>query len=212
MKRTLAIAAMVAGMASVAGAQIIRPVSVVRHTAFTSLSVGWLQMDQPICDPNDNACWSFGDGPQYRASFELPMGPAATIGVSYSNAQLPLRWADTPPNTANCTVCDANAEMNQIMGVVHLGSSGTFQQVIDLSVGATQFGNFKTTSGTPLGTGKRATDFSFSVAYGFGYSINRSLLLTFQQEFGLVVHQRVSGSAHNSAQQQVLRLGLRLGM
>jgi hypothetical protein len=211
MKRTVLAVAMLGGLAASLDAQIIRPASVSRHAAFASLSAGWLQT-QAICDPASNACWTFGGAPQYRASLEFPISAATTLGISYANARLPLRWADTPPNTANCTVCDANADMNQILGVLHLGSGGAFQQVIDISAGATQFANFKTTNGTPLGTGKPVTDFSFAIAFGLGIRMSPNLILTMQQEYGLVVHKRVAGSANSSAQQQVLRLGLRLGL
>ena len=211
MTRILTATAMIVGLTASAGAQIIRPTNVRRPSIYTSISAGWLDQ-QPICDPASKACWTFGAGPQYRASLELPVGVATSFGISYANARLPLRWADTPPNTANCTVCDANAEMHQILGLLHLGGGGTFQQVIDVSAGATQFANFKTTNGIPLGTGKPVTDFSFSLAFGFGYSMTRTLQFTLQQEYGLVIHKRVSGSANSSAQQQTLRLGLRLAL
>lgn len=211
MKRTLAAAALIVGLTSSLEAQIIRPTSVSRPSAYASMGAGWLRQ-QAICDPASKACWTFGDGPQYRASIEFPVGIATSLGISYSNARLPLRWADTPPNTANCSVCDANAEMHQVLGVVHLGGGGVFQQVIDLSAGATRFANFKTTSGTTLGTGKPVTDFSFALAFGFGFRVTSNLQATVQQEYGLVVHKRVSGSANSSAQQQTLRVGLRLGL
>lgn len=211
MKRILGAVALTVGITTSADAQIIRPTNISRPEAYTSISAGWLRQ-QPICDPASKACWTFGDGPQYRASIEFPVGVATSLGLAYSNARLPLRWADTPPNTANCAVCDANAEMHQVLGVVHLGGGGVFQQVIDVAVGATRFANFKTTSGTPLGTGKPVTDLSFALAFGFGYSVTRNLQATLQQEYGLVIHKRVAGSTNSSAQQQTLRLGLRLGL
>ena len=211
MKRTLAVAAMLGGLATGAGAQIIRPVVLHRPTAYTSLSVGWMQQ-QSICDPASNACWTFGDGPQYRASIELPVGFSTSLGLSYSTARLPLRWADMPPNTANCTGCDANAEVHQLLGVLHMGGGGAFTQLIDISAGMTQFANFKTTSGTPLGTGKPVNDFSFALAFGFGFNMTRTLQFGLQQEYGLVIHKRVSGSTNSSAQQQTTRVGLRLAL
>ena len=211
MKRILAAAALTLGFTSGLDAQIIRQISVIKHSAYLGLSVGWLNT-QSICDPVSNACWNFGEAPQYRASLEMPLSPATTIGVSYGNAKVPLRWADTPPNTANCTVCDANGEMNQIMGLMHLGGTGAFQQLIDISAGATQFGNFKTTAGVPLGTGKRVTDFTFGIGFGFGIRMSEAWLFTVQQEYGLVIHKRVPGSPSSSAQQQAFRLGLRIGL
>ncbi|HEX7938564.1 MAG TPA: hypothetical protein VF483_06190, partial [Gemmatimonadaceae bacterium] len=76
----------------------------------------------------------------------------------------------------------------------------------------TQFGNFKSTAGVPLGTGKRVTDFTFGIGFGFGIRITESFLFTLQQEYGLLIHKRVAGSQDSSAQQQAFRLGLRIGL
>lgn len=211
MKRAMAAAVMIVALASNATAQIIRPTMVNRPSMYASLSAGYLTQ-QLICDPVNKACWTFGDGPQYRASFEMPISVATSVGISYSHSRLPLRWADTPPNAANCTGCDANAEMHQFLGLIHLGGSGPFTQLIDISAGATRFANFKTTSGTPLGNGKAVTDFSFAVAFGFGVRLTQSVHFTFQQEYGVLFHKRVSGSANSSAQQRTLRAGLRMGL
>jgi hypothetical protein len=213
MNGALSAAVLIAGLAFSAGAQIIRPVNIYRPDAYASLSAGWLSQ-QSICDPESNACWTFGDGAQYRASIELPMGPGTTFGLSYSNARLPLRWSDMPPNTANCggSPCSANAEMHQVLGLLHLGGSGMVTQVIDISAGATRFANFRATDGTPLGTGKPVDDFSFAVAIGIGINLNRTLQFTLQQEYGLVIHKRVPGSTTRGAQQQTIRAGLRMGL
>ncbi len=213
MKRILFAAAMMVGITVSAGAQIIRPTSVYRPGAYTSISAGWVTQ-QAICDPESDACWTFGDGAQYRASIELPLGMATTFGLSYSHANLPLQWADTPPNSANCGggVCPANAEMHQVLGLLHLGGSGMVTQLIDVSAGATRFANFKSTNGTPLGPGRPVTDFSFAVAIGIGFNLNRALQFTLQQEYGLVIHKRVPGSTTRGTQQRTLRAGLRLGL
>jgi opacity protein-like surface antigen len=213
MKGALSAAVLIIGVAYSAGAQIIRPVNIYRPDAYASLSAGWLQQ-QSICDPESNACWTFGDGPQYRASIEKPIGMATTFGLSYSHARLPLRWADTPPNTANCggSPCSANAEMHQVLALLHLGGGGMVTQLVDISAGATRFANFKSESGTPLGPGKPVTDFSFAVAIGLGINLNQMLQFTLQQEYGLVIHKRVPGSTARGAQQQTIRAGLRLGL
>src|SRR5258708_4306246 len=120
MKRTLAVAALIVGLGSHAGAQIIRPTMINRPSAYTSLSIGWLTQ-QLICDPGTAACWNFRDAPQYRASIEVPISPITSLGFVYSNARLPLQWGDSS-STASCSLCEANADMHQFRGVLHVGA------------------------------------------------------------------------------------------
>jgi hypothetical protein len=207
MKRAMTAAVLILGLGSVADAQIIRQRTVTRPSMYTSLSIGWLQQEA-ICDPDSNACWNFSDAAQYRVAFEKPVGPATSFGVSYAHAAVPLLWADT----AACQPCDANSEMHQLLALFHLGGDGPFSQLIDLSAGATRFANFKTTNGTPLGTGKPATDFSFSVSYGFGARISTGLYFTLQQEYAVTFHKRFSGTQSGAAEQRIIRAGLRLAL
>ena len=72
--------------------------------------------------------------------------------------------------------------------------------------------NFRTTTGTQLGTGKAVTDFSFAVSYGFGYNLQSRLQLFLVQEYGVMIHKRQTGNPNNSAQQQTIRVGARLGL
>jgi len=209
MKRTLSTAALLVGLASSAGAQIIRQVRVDRPSAYTSLSVGWLTQ-QVICDPATAACWNFRDAAQYRASIEVPISSITTFGFSYSNARLPLLWGDSS-SSASCSLCEANAEMHTFLGVLHMGSTGAFTQIIDVSAGATRFANFKTTAGAPLGSGKSSTDFTFAIGYGMGIRLATSLYFTLQEDYGIVFHERMPGSQSGAAQQRALRGGLRYG-
>jgi opacity protein-like surface antigen len=208
MKRAMSAAVLIVGLASVASAQIIRPSIVSRPSMYTSLSIG-LFTHQVICDPASNACWNFGDGAQYRAAFEVPISIATTVGLSYAHANLPLLWADT----ASCSSgCDARSEVHQFMALLHLGTTGAFTQMIDISAGATRFANFKTTGGTPLGPGKGVTDFSFGLAYGLGIRLTPTLHFTLQQDYGVVFHKRMPGAASGTAEQRTIRAGLRLAM
>ncbi len=211
MRSLMMVGAALMATAGSAGAQIIRPVSYSRPIAWTSASIGYLEQ-QTICDPGSNACWNFGSAPQYRASIEKPMGDAGTYGLSATFADMPLIWATSSPSLTSCSRCDANVQMTQYFALMHLGAGSGFQQVIDLSAGATIFRGFAQTSGEKLGNGKAVTDFSFAVAYGFGYGVSSRLNLYLVQEYGLVIHKRQPGSSNNSAQQRTLRVGARLAL
>jgi len=211
-KRTLIMVALLGGAAHVAAAQIIKQTLVSRPAGWTSLSVGWTRQ-QPICDPGSKACWNFGGAPQYRGSIELPLGNFSAWGMAVTSSRVPLVWAGTA-SANSCVLCDANVNITQYHGLVRLGTggAGAFQQVVELGAGATQFTNFRTTTGTQLGGSKAVTDFSFAVSYGFGYTVQSRLQLYLAQEYALILHKRATGNPNNSAQQQTLRVGARLAL
>jgi hypothetical protein len=203
--------------ATLAGAQIIdsgtRGIGGRGPIAFTSLSIGWMQQ-QSVCDQDSGACWDFGSAPQWRGTLEFPMGRGAAIGVAATTARVPLIYRGGLLGPNDCSGCDADANITQYFAKLHLGG-GTrgFQQVIDINAGMTVFSNFRTASGgTRLGPGKANSDASFSVGYGFGYGFTERMMVMLVQEYGLVIHERQSGSSNNTAQQTVTRVGLRYGM
>lgn len=205
MKRAMTAAVLIVGLGASMDAQIIQTRVVRRSSSFASFSVGWLQQ-AAFCDPTNDACWTFSDAAQYKASFEKSLGPATSAGISYAHAAVPLFWADN----GSCQPCNANSEIHQVMGVLHMGTEAPFSQLIDISVGATRFANFKTTAGVPLGTGKPVTDFSFAIGYGFGARIATGLYFTLVEEYGVAFNKRDVGARSGAAEQQVLRGGLRM--
>jgi hypothetical protein len=197
--------------ADVARAQIIQSVRRFNPLAWTSLSIGWLQQ-QGLCDPDTSACWDFGSAPQWRASFEFPTGQGASFGVAGTTARVPLIYAGGL-GTGSCVRCDANANVTQIFGQLHLGGGTGFHQVIDISAGATMFSNFRERAGgARLGDGKTKQDFSFSIGYGFGYALSPRTQIMLVQDYGLIIHKRQPGASNNTAQQSNLRVGVRIGL
>ncbi|MEX2154528.1 MAG: hypothetical protein WD825_14395 [Gemmatimonadaceae bacterium] len=198
--------------AELAEAQIIEaPRSLGEPLAWTSLSIGWLR-HQALSDPESGAQWDFGDAPQWRGSLEMPIGRGATIGVAATTARVPLIYNGSLTGMNSCTRCDADANITQYMGNVHIGGGGGFHQVIDLSAGMTVFSNFRRTDGSPLGPGPAVSDFSFAVGYGFGYSFSPRMQIMLLQDYGLVIHKRQSGQSTRTAQQSTLRVGGRFGL
>ena len=197
------------GVVHVADAQIIQSVRRSTPLAWTSLSLGWLQT-QSMYDASSNAGWNFASAPQWRATLEVPSGTGASFGVSGSMARVPLIYSG---NCSLLTNCDAHANISQIFGLVHLGGTVGFHQVIDIGAGATLFSNFREDgTGTRLGTGKTTSDFTFAIGYGFGYGFSPRTSMMVVQDYGLIIHRRQSGSTNNTAQQAVTRLGIRVGL
>lgn len=177
--------------------------------AWVSLGIGWLQQGG-LCDPDSGSCWDFGNAPQWRATLEYPMGRGATIGGAATTARVPLTYA----GAAQCpTACDADANVSQYLGQLHLGGGTGIQQAIDLSAGMTVFTNFRErATGTRLDPAKAVSNFSFSVAYGFAFPIRQNFHLTLSQEYGQIIGKRIAGRSSNSAQQNVTRIGARVGL
>ena len=216
MKRTLilVVGLSVAG-AVLAQAQIIDGSRRSRDPiAWTSLSIGWFHQNG-FCDADSQACWDFASAPQWRGTLGVPLGRGATIGVAASTARVPLIYngfAGGAIATNTCGGCDADANVTQYFGNLHIGNGSGFQQVIDLNAGMTVFSNFRTSSGgTRLG-GKAASNFTFALGYGFGYSFTPRAQIMVLQEYGLVILKRQTGSSNNTAQQTNLRIGFKYGL
>ena len=199
------------GTAVPATAQIIRPSFRTSPSAYVSLGIGWLNQ-QGFCDKSSGDCWDFGSAPQWRASFEFPLGYGGTgWGVVGTLSRVPLQFLGGGLTNA-CAQCDADATVSQIMGLFRASGGQGFHQVIDVAAGAIMFNNFRATDGTKLGSGKTTTHFSGTIAYGFGYGISDRTEFYLEQEYGLIILPRQSGSNNNTAQQQTTRIGLRLGL
>ena len=177
--------------------------------AWTSLSIGWLGHDS-MCDEETDACWDFGGAPQWRGTLEFPMGRGATIGAAATIARVPLIYNGGLTGNS-CVSCDADATVTQYFGNFRIGGGSGFHQIIDLNAGVTVFSNFRSTNGAKLG-GKALTDITVMLGYGFGYSLTPRTQLMLVQDFGLVFHQRQTGSAERTAQQQATRIGVRVGL
>ena len=176
--------------------------------AWASLGIGWLRQGG-LCDPGSNSCWNFGDAVQWRASIEKPIGRGATIGGAATTARVPLLYQ----STGACNGCDADANVSQYLAQLHLGGGTGIQQAIDFTAGATVFSNFRDAStGTRLDPAKAVTNFSFSVAYGFAFPVRPNFHVTLSQEYGQIIGKRMSGVSSNSAQQNITRLGARVGL
>ena len=204
--------AMVTMSAGLARAQIIRPQFNRSPAAYVSLGLGWLN-HQGFCDKsNGSDCYDFAQAPQWRASFEMPLGGGSAWGVVGTMARVPLTYYGSGLLNS-CGQCDANGNITQILGLFKMSGGQGFHQVIDISAGAAMFNNFRASSGgTKLGTGKATTRLMGSIAYGFGYGFSTRSEAFVEQEYGMVFLPRTAGNNSNTAQLQTLRIGARFGI
>ena len=213
MVRRLLLVAFLVGIAQSATAQIIDAGGSGRRfgqpNAWASLGIGWLQQGG-LCDPGSNSCWDFGNAMQWRGTLEYPMGRGATIGAAATTARVPLTYIQT----LGCpSGCDADANVSQYLAQLHLGGGTGIQQAIDIAAGMTVFTNFRSKdTGIRLDPAKAVSNFSFSVAYGFALPIKSNFHLTLSQEYGQIIGKRMSGRSSNSAQQNITRIGARVGL
>jgi hypothetical protein len=196
-----------------AGAQIIDAGGSGRRfgqpNSWASLGIGWLNQGR-LCDPGSNSCWNFGSAPQWRASLEASMGRGATIGVAATTARVPMVYQ---AQLVCFNGCDADANVSQYMAQLHLGGGTGIQQAIDISAGMTSFTNFRSAdTGTRLEPAKAVSNFSFAIAYGLALAIRQNFHITLGQEYGQIIGKRMPGQSRNSAEQNVTRLGVRLGL
>lgn len=209
--RLVAVLALACAALNAADAQIIGPRIGRSPAAFASLGIGWLRQ-QGFCDKATGDCWAFGSGPQWRASFELPVGyGGTTFGVVGTTARMPLIYRGSGLGSS-CLGCDADANITQILGLLRLGGSEGLHQVIDVAAGATLFSNFRATDGTRIGPAGTTSRFTFAIAYGFGYGLSPRSEIFLEQEYGLIILPRMAGSNTNTAQQSTIRIGGRIGL
>ena len=209
--RGLVVTVLLATAAS-SGAQIIDAGGSARRfgqpNAWASLGIGWLQQGG-LCDPGSNTCWNFGNALQWRGTLEYPIGRGATIGAAATTARVPLIYGSSGP----CNGCDADANVSQYLGQLHLGGGTGIQQAIDITLGMTVFTNFREAgTGTRLDPQKAVSNFSFSVAYGLALPISQNFHVTLSQEYGQIIGTRMAGQSSNTAQQNITRLGARVGL
>ena len=111
-----------------------------------------------------------------------------------------------------CNGCDADANVSQIFANLHIGGGTGLHQVIDVNAGMTLFSNFRRTSGERLDPSGMVSAFTFDIGYGFGNSLSPRFQLMLLQDWGLVIHKRMSGQTNNTANQTTTRIGARYGL
>lgn len=210
-RRLLAAAFVLAATTSPAHAQSAQR-GPVPPTFYFSGWVGYAQRGV-VDDGSTQSSWDFGSTAEYRASIEYALGNESSLGVAGTYAKMPLRYTDAGTTPGGCGDCDADATVQSLMALFHIGGRPGFHQVIELGAGITQYRDF-----TARGTGRTLppsndTDFAFAVAYGFGYGLGGSTAIQLMQEYANAIHQRegLPGNARNNVRQYTTRIGVRFG-
>lgn len=176
--------------ASSAGAQIIRPrYGLAEPKAWASLGAG-VQQGFSVTDGSTGTVWRFGNGTQYIASLEKAFSGGNTIGVKGAHSKVPLTFSGGALTT------EADANVSQLMGVIHIAGNTGFHSVLELSAGATMYSNFRARDdGRKLAPASPDYDFSFAFGYGFGYSFSSTFSIDIVQDLTTSIHQKTGLSA-----------------
>lgn len=195
-------------LAGDAGAQIIRPgMRVQEPTAWVSLGAA-LQSSFSARDGTTNTLWQFGDATQYAASFEKRLSGGASFGLRGTHARVPLFYS-------GATSTEADANLSQVLGVLHVASGREFHSVLELSLGATIFSNFRSrTNDARLAPLSPDTDFTFAFGYGFGYNFSPRFAVDVLQDVSTALHQKTGLNAGESSSIRLnsTRLVARVGL
>ena len=195
-------------LAADAGAQIIRPGMRFREPAAWASFGAALQNTFDVRDGTTNSVWQFGDATQYAASLEKSISSGVSFGVRGTHARVPLFYSGT-------TATEADANISQVMGVLHVASGREFHSVLELSVGATIFSNFRSrTTDQRLEPTSPDSDFTFAYGYGFGYNFSPTFAIDIVWDVSTALHQKtgLSAGAGSSNRLQSTRLVARFGL
>jgi hypothetical protein len=199
--------------APAADAQIIRGgLRFQEPTAWTSLGVALVQQ-WSVRDGTTASRWDFGDATQYSASLEKVISGGTTVGLRGTHARVPLRYSSTS-STNTIGAVDADANVSQLFGVLRVSSGREFHSVLELSLGATRYSNFRERGGGKLAPASNDTDLSFAFGYGFGYSLSPTFSIDVVQELATALHQKdgLSAGEGSSVRINSTRLMARWGL
>ena len=191
-----------------AGAQIIRPgMRFGEPSAWVSFGAA-LASEFDVRDGTSNSLWQFGDATQYAASIEKPIsGSGVTLGVRGTHARVPLRYSGN-------VVTDADANVSQVMAVLHVASGREFHSVLELSAGATIYSNFRSRTTDARLDPSSDTDFAFGFGYGFGYNFSPTFAIDVIQDQSTSLHQKTGLSAGDGSSSRFTstRIAARFGL
>jgi hypothetical protein len=195
---------------SSASAQIIRRggMPFQEPTTFVSFGVGLLQ-PWGLSDGTTNSTWDFSDATQFAVALERNFGAGASLGVRGTTARVPLRYTSVIGGT------DADANVSQLLGSLHITSGSQFHTVLELSAGATAYYNFKARgSDASIGPSGADADFSFGFGYGVGYNLTPRFSVDVVQDQITTLHQKTGLSAgeSTSARLTTTRIVARFGL
>jgi hypothetical protein len=213
--RRLLLLALFTLLAPAASAQIIRrggkPFQ--EPSTFVSFGVGLLQ-PWGVADGSTSSSWDFSDATQFAVAVEKNFGASASVGVRGTTARVPLQYRGLVGGDA-FFVSDADANVSQLLGSLHISPGNQLHTVLELSAGATFYYNFKARgSDATIGPRHVDADFSFGFGYGLGYNISPRFSVDVVQDQITTLHQKTGLSAgeSTSARLTTTRIVARFGL
>ena len=213
--RRLLLLALAVLVTPAAGAQIIRRggMPFQQPTTFVSFGVGLLQ-PWLVNDGSTSSTWEFSDATQFAVALERNMGGGASLGVRGTTARVPLRYTSVIGGDGLFGT-DADANVSQLLGSLHVTGGSQFHTVLELSAGATIYYNFRARdSDATIGPRSADTDFSFGFGYGVGYNLTPRFSVDVVQDQITTLHQktRLSAGESTSARLTTTRIIGRFGL
>ena len=200
------------------GAQIIK-------VGRTSSPVGWISASAGIFQPRNisdgttGSVWDLSTAFQWRGSIEMALQNQASLGVSATWSDVPLRYFDYSGNFPGCSAaidgCDAHVKVWSALAQFRMGGGRGFHQVIEIGAGVLGYQDFTADDdGTRLGQSKADLDFALGVGYGFGYSFSPRFQIGLVQDYTATMHQKenLSGNVDTFTEHYATRLTLRYGL
>ena len=173
---------------------------------------GGFQFGGFVPDDGSNATWDFDTNWQLRGTLEREVTTRVGVGLAFSYARLPLTYRTAVG--ATCSPCAADATVTTYGGLARFGGGPGFHQVAEVFIGALRYDNFEQVSPrAKLPPASGNTDFAFSLAYGFGYSLAEDWQVVLVQEYLNALHERstqLTGGGRLT-QHYTTRLGVRVG-
>jgi hypothetical protein len=207
--RRLPLLLLMLSVSSTARAQIGRsPFSLREPSAWVSAGVA-LQQSWAVTDGSTGSRWAFGNSVPWHVSLEKTVNGGTSVGIRGSTALVPLNYSDALGTR------EADANVSQIFGTLHVASGREFHTVLELSAGTTLYSNFRErTTGTKVGPAAPDADFTFLFGYGFGYAFNPRFAIDVVQDVSTALHQKTGLSAGDDSSTRLhgTRLVGRIGL
>jgi hypothetical protein len=197
--RRLLVLALAILVAPASGAQIIRRggMPFQEPATFVSVGVGLLQ-PWTVHDGTTTSTWDFSDATQFAVALERNFGAGASLGVRGTTARVPLRYTSVVGGDGVFGT-DADANVSQLLGSLHVTGGSQFHSVLELSAGATLYYNFRARgSDTSIGPRGADADLSFGGGYGVGYNLTPRFSVDVVQDQITTLHQKTGLSAGES--------------
>ncbi len=205
--RAAATAVAVAALATPLEAQLIKVPSMldVRAPVALAASVGYVQTGSRADGPSGTT-WALSDAVQYRLGLERGMR-SGLIGVAVSMTEFPVRRVGAGVSPTS----DGTVRLLQYLATFRTPETPGAHQIIELSTGLAQWGNYSGTDVLTAAEAKTQNAWALQIGYGFGFSLSDRTSVTLVQDLATVIGSKdgLQAGESRSVRQYTTRLGLR---